>query len=429
MDKKQIKQKVLKFKWEKWLERPFNAFTMSTFAIGMTRPHMKRTGVDGEYQYFLFEDKFWYRSIPSEESYLKALRKYFKTGGSMKMISHNLEEFYKNSKRELKQLNKSSLPINKKMKVVADILGSATSFLWIAHGVEVIFMKELYREVPKYFSGDVEKFIGDISYPKKKGAHTKFEEALLSGKPLEKIHKRFGWIKMRDCFHPAFTITELEDLQKNLRMNYQKKKVKRPFVPTPIKKLISEVQELVYFRTKRTDVLYELYYCARPILTEFAQSLGLTFLELQDYDIRDLLKGKIIKYPQPIFCACYRSQILFSPRSILLKEKQIYKDIKGVVAFKGKVRGRVVIVTDPSELNKVKLGDILVAQMTFPSFISAMHKAVAFVTDEGGITCHAAIVAREMRKPCITGTRIATKVLKDGDIVEVDANIGVVKKI
>ena len=63
------------------------------------------------------------------------------------------------------------------------------------------------------------------------------------------------------------------------------------------------------------------------------------------------------------------------------------------------------------------------------NFIGAMEKAAAFVTDEGGITCHAAIIAREMKKPCIIGTKNATKVLKDGDIVEVDANTGIVKII
>jgi pyruvate,water dikinase len=56
-----------------------------------------------------------------------------------------------------------------------------------------------------------------------------------------------------------------------------------------------------------------------------------------------------------------------------------------------------------------------------------MEKAAAFITDEGGITCHAAIVSRELKKPCIIGTKIATQVLKDGDLVEVDANNGVVK--
>jgi len=58
-----------------------------------------------------------------------------------------------------------------------------------------------------------------------------------------------------------------------------------------------------------------------------------------------------------------------------------------------------------------------------------MKKAVAFVTDEGGITCHAAIISREMKKPCIIGTKIATRALKDGDLVEVDANKGVVRKV
>ena len=58
-----------------------------------------------------------------------------------------------------------------------------------------------------------------------------------------------------------------------------------------------------------------------------------------------------------------------------------------------------------------------------------MKRAIAFVTDEGGITCHAAIIAREMKKPCIIGTKVATKILKDGDMVEVDANKGTVKII
>ena len=62
-----------------------------------------------------------------------------------------------------------------------------------------------------------------------------------------------------------------------------------------------------------------------------------------------------------------------------------------------------------------------------PTILSAMQKASAFITDEGGVTCHAAIVARELKKPCIIGTKIATKVLKDGDLVEVDTEKGVVK--
>lgn len=102
-------------------------------------------------------------------------------------------------------------------------------------------------------------------------------------------------------------------------------------------------------------------------------------------------------------------------------------EIKGQIARKGVVRGRVKLVSSIEHLEKVEEGDILVASMTMPKYLPAMKRAAAFVTDEGGITCHAAIIAREMDKPCIIGTKIATRVLKDGMEVEVDADRGVVK--
>lgn len=101
--------------------------------------------------------------------------------------------------------------------------------------------------------------------------------------------------------------------------------------------------------------------------------------------------------------------------------------LRGAVAMKGRVNGIAKVVLEGKQLNKVKDGDILITSMTTPDYIVAMQKAVAFVTDEGGITCHAAIVSREMKKPCIVGTKIATRVLKDGDKIEVDAERGVVK--
>lgn len=112
--------------------------------------------------------------------------------------------------------------------------------------------------------------------------------------------------------------------------------------------------------------------------------------------------------------------------------KQIDEDIqqiKGQIAFRGLVKGRVRVLFSQQDADKLEEGEILVASMTTPELLSAMRKAGAFITDEGGITCHAAIVAREFKTPCITGTKIATKVLKDGDLVEVDAYLGIVKKL
>jgi pyruvate,water dikinase len=95
----------------------------------------------------------------------------------------------------------------------------------------------------------------------------------------------------------------------------------------------------------------------------------------------------------------------------------------------GKVTGPARILLSASEIGKMKQGEILIAPMTTPDYVPAMKKAAAVVTDEGGITCHAAIVRRELGIPCIIGTKHATKFFKDGDIVEVDADKGVVKVI
>lgn len=102
-------------------------------------------------------------------------------------------------------------------------------------------------------------------------------------------------------------------------------------------------------------------------------------------------------------------------------------DLYGTTANVGKVMGRVRVLMGPEGFKNMVKGEILVTSMTRPEFIPILSKAAAIITDEGSLTCHAAIVSREMDIPCIVGTKIATKVLKDGDIVEVNANHGVVK--
>lgn len=103
--------------------------------------------------------------------------------------------------------------------------------------------------------------------------------------------------------------------------------------------------------------------------------------------------------------------------------------INGRTAYPGLVKGVVKIINNKEAFRKMNNGDILVTGMTTPDFLPVIKKSAGFITDEGGITCHAAIVSREMKKPCIIGTKIATKVLKDGDLVEVDAERGIVRKL
>ena len=98
--------------------------------------------------------------------------------------------------------------------------------------------------------------------------------------------------------------------------------------------------------------------------------------------------------------------------------------LRGIPASPGQAKGKVKIVSDPSQCKKVKRGDILVTWMTNPLFLPAMRRASAIVTDIGGLLCHAAIVSRELKIPCIVNTGKATSILKNGQKIFVDASKG-----
>lgn len=108
------------------------------------------------------------------------------------------------------------------------------------------------------------------------------------------------------------------------------------------------------------------------------------------------------------------------------KEEKLVALCKGLPASPGIGRGKVKLIKDISEINLVEEGDVLVTAMTNPDMVPAMRKCAGVVTDEGGRTCHAAIVSRELQIPCIVGAKNATKSLKTGDSVTVDAVRGIV---
>lgn len=120
---------------------------------------------------------------------------------------------------------------------------------------------------------------------------------------------------------------------------------------------------------------------------------------------------------------------LLAGRRGLLKATAAEQDLHGTVANTGTASGRVRLVKNMASLKKFQKGEVLVASMTRPEYLSAIKKAAAIVTDEGGITCHAAIIARELNIPCVIGTKIATQILRDGMRAEVRANHGLVRII
>ena len=100
--------------------------------------------------------------------------------------------------------------------------------------------------------------------------------------------------------------------------------------------------------------------------------------------------------------------------------------IHGVTAYPGKCTGIVKLIYSKEDFETFNAGDIIVSPMTTPKFTGIMKIASGIITDEGGVTCHAAIVARELKKPCLIGCKNATKVLKNGMKVELDSTSGTI---
>lgn len=119
-------------------------------------------------------------------------------------------------------------------------------------------------------------------------------------------------------------------------------------------------------------------------------------------------------------------------------EIKIEQEVKGSIASwpdenQARIIGRAFVLTSAfdseEELNKFQDGDILITVQTHPNLVPHMKKSLAIVTDEGGITCHAAIASRELSKPCIIGTKFGSKIFKTGDLIEINLKNGSIKKV
>lgn len=178
-------------------------------------------------------------------------------------------------------------------------------------------------------------------------------------------------------------------------------------------------------------------------LKSLAKEHELTFEHLINYspiEIEELiLKEKKIpkkiieeRIECPGFILKGNDLLNFKPNKVRKLVKKLKSNIidkkvfKGMAASGGTAKGIVKIILHASLSKKLKKNEILVAFETTPDYIVAMKKSSAILTEQGGITSHAAIVSREMKKPCIVGIKGVTDALKDGDLVEVDAYTGVV---
>ncbi len=258
----------------------------------------------------------------------------------------------------------------------------------------------------------------------------------------------FKWFGTHHFWGYPFTF---EKLLQQIKETCQKPKIAKkspPKLPTEAVWLAKELDRLIFWRLHYAEITDKVIFSFWSLFKNFSRASGLpwnyyiwmTPKEFEEMILKNKkVPGNILKEREESYAWILKDnkEYFFTGQKVkevlgqlgYFKKVAAQAAIKGVPGCPGAARGRVRIVTSPKETLKFKVGEILVVPETTPDFVPLMKKAAAIVTDQGGITSHAAIVSRELNKPCVIGTKIATKVLKDGDLVEVDASKGIVRVV
>lgn len=373
---------------------------------------------------------------------------------SFELWSKNLDEF----KRSVDVLNEREVRMEKalfegKEELFFEYFKQFIPALMLGFSMEAILAKEIKDILnQKIIKSEAEKIFDKLNIPLQDNYYKKAELDLIQNKDIKNHVKKFEWIKSRYGDINPYTVKdakerlrEIDEKEYVFEYNKQKEETKETIKRARdiLKKdahLIDLMQWLVFYRTHRTEVINKMIYYAIPIMQKMAKKNNLSYQEILHCDSAEVFENKIpdidIIRERIVGCAMLKvdGKFMILAGDEYEKIKEYFKDdigdifeIGGSVASTGKTRGEISVIMDYRDFSKFKKGNILVTSMTTPDFVPTMKKSAAIITDEGGITSHAAIISRELKIPCIIGTKIATQVLKDWDLVEVDADNGVVK--
>jgi len=280
-------------------------------------------------------------------------------------------------------------------------------------------------------------------------------------KPIEKVVQKYGWLKVYGPSDPPYSLPELQSMKKELNREEIKQQYKsfknnqkefaafvRSIKDKELQTKLKMVHTYAWLKTDRVDTWRIAMDNLRPFYDYLTTLVpGMTLQNACNLSIEEtikLLEGikpnlnnlKLRSAHKAVFYYHDNKLEVITDKNLIQDTAKVLEstinsaaELKGMTACIGKARGRVKIINNSKDLEKIKEGDIFVARYTFPSFTPYMSKSAAIITDEGGLTSHAAIVSRELKKPCIVGVKLATKMLKDGDMVEVDAEKGIVRII
>jgi phosphohistidine swiveling domain-containing protein len=383
-------------------------------------------------------------------------KKFFKNVEMVKKYYEEGEVFLKEIEESIKKIESSDLyssfAVFRKQFMKINYVYSITSWLAI-EAWQNDFERILSSLIAKGELQEKEDVILDVVYaPWKKTALHAIQDRIKEGVPVSTLVSDFQFLRSwsvvwyksldKDWFENIGKYTDVDE-------KLSRKEVLELLNPNAKEKAFLDLAPyILFFKDWRDDLRRKQIYLWNPLFEKIAEQFGIAYDDLGYLTLDEIEKALFDGFDENIIIERKKNPCIVTitgdaleitvckgiPKkyaSIIaaIEDKEKSLLIKGLSAFKGVVRGKVVLVRSYHDLKKVCAGDVLVANTTHPTYLPAMHRAAAFVTNEGGVVSHAAIVAREMKKPCIVGTKVATKILLDGDYVEVDAENGVVKKL
>ena len=279
---------------------------------------------------------------------------------------------------------------------------------------------------------------------------------------LESYRRRFGWMGRR--YYSGDPITPVDvglRLQNLLREDCQGRlaEVERRRgghleereqaivrLGPDARRLADVLSRYMYLRSHRLDTFFIAHERVVPLFEEAARLLALDGYEdtvqLSWQELMDGIRGQCEGRELASRAAERRAGFEFvarggstawiancPPARAHAASETPPETLRGVSGWEGRSRGRVRVIADDEDMLLMQPGEVLVATMTQPRLMLAVEKASAIVTDEGGMLCHAVLVSREFDLPCVIGTERATHVLRNGDLVDVDAKEGVVRLV
>lgn len=279
---------------------------------------------------------------------------------------------------------------------------------------------------------------------------------------LSSVHGRFAWGVMGYFDEKPKTIGQYHEevvqaldrgatkaltvLRSRVKEDERKKEELSSSMDEEGKRLVEVASYATYLKDYFKSSENELEYWAEPLFSEISRRTGLTpefIKDMHPKEILELIEGKNVSEGfvlerlkhNVVLSNFEKIEVLVGKEADDFEKKYFdtfkrdQKEFKGRVASLGFAKGKAKVILGGNDFHKLKKGDILVVNNTSPDFVPIMRKAAAIVSEEGGLTAHVSVVSREFGIPCVVGIPNITEILDDGDVVEVDAERGVVTVI